>query len=616
MVKNAIFLFFVLLFVGCEKKEAPQLNIIPRPLKYWVSSNTMKFDQNTRIIYEDPNPALRLMAEDLAHQIENHTSFTPDVIALSMAKSIGNDITLTANLSDSAYGNEGYLMQHNGMKFLSIQANSAKGVFYGIQSFLQLLSPPGGEKPDEIVLPAIYIEDRPRFIYRGMHLDVGRHFFPVSFVKQYIDLMALYKFNTLHWHLTEDQGWRIEIKKYPRLTEVGAWRDKTIVGHQSDRDKLFDNVRYGGFYTQEEIREVVDYASLRNITIIPEIEMPGHSLAALSAYPEMGCTGGPYKVSGEWGVFEDVYCTKEQTFTFLEDILTEVIGLFPGTYIHIGGDEVPKTRWKNCPSCQKRMKSEKIKTEEQLQSYFVRRIEKFLASHNRHLIGWDEILEGGIAPEATIMSWRGISGGIEAAQMGHDVIMTPGNYCYFDHYQGDPELEPLAIGGLTKVSDVYAYEPIPEELSSNRARYILGAQGNVWTEYLAKPQDITYMVLPRMAALSEVVWSPKEKRDWKSFYKKLPYHFSLYEAMGLTYSQSVNNLCFRIKEDENKINMVSIESEIPDAVIHFTTNDSMPGIGSKKWTTSLPVSQIHTIHAAAFVDGKQIGKVFTKTVSK
>lgn len=612
MVKNSIFLILVLLMLGCDNKEKPQISIIPQPEKYWVSSNTVKLDKHTRIIYEDPDPALRFMAEDLARHIEKSASFVPEVVALSLAKSIGNDITLTLNLNDSAYGKEGYKIQHNGMKFLSIQANTVKGVFYGIQSLLQIFPQPETEKQDKIILPAIYIEDKPRFVYRGMHLDVSRHFFPVSFVKQYIDLMAMYKYNTLHWHLTEDQGWRIEIKKYPRLTEVGAWRDKTIVGHQVDHNKVFDNERYGGFYTQDEIRDVVNYAASKQITIIPEIEMPGHSLAALAAYPEMGCTGGPYQVIGEWGVFEDVYCTKEQTFTFLEDILTEVISLFPGTYIHVGGDEVPKTRWKNCPSCQQRMKSEKLKTEEELQSYFIRRIEKFLSAHDRRLIGWDEILEGGIAPEATVMSWRGTSGGIQAAQMGHDVIMTPNDICYFDHYQGDPENEPLSIGGMTKLSEVYNYEPIPDDLSPNRIKHILGAQANVWTEYLVKPEDITYMVLPRMAALAEVVWSPKDKRDWKSFYTKLPYHFALYKEMGLNYSESVNNLYFRVKTDENKIKMLNIETEIPDASIHYTTNDSLPATSSRKWMKPHAVEEINTIHAAVFVDGKQTGKVITK----
>lgn len=612
MVKNSIFLILVLLMLGCDNNEKPQISIIPRPEKYWVSSNTVKLDKHTRIIYEDPDPALRFMAEDLARQIEKRASFVPEVVALSLAKSIGNDITLTLNLNDSAYGKEGYKIQHNGMKFLSIQANNVKGVFYGIQSLLQIFPQPGTEKEEKIILPAIYIEDKPRFVYRGMHLDVSRHFFPVSFVKQYIDLMAMYKFNTLHWHLTEDQGWRIEITKYPRLTEVGAWREKTIVGHQVDDNKVFDNERYGGFYTQDEIRDVVNYAASKQITIIPEIEMPGHSLAALAAYPEMGCTGGPYQVIGEWGVFEDVYCTKEQTFTFLEDILTEVISLFPGTYIHVGGDEVPKTRWKNCPSCQQRMKSEKLKTEEELQSYFIRRIEKFLSAHDRRLIGWDEILEGGIAPEATVMSWRGTSGGVQAAQLGHDVIMTPNDICYFDHYQGDPENEPLAIGGMTKLSEVYNYEPIPDDLSPNRIKHILGAQANVWTEYLVKPEDITYMVLPRMAALAEVVWSPKDKRDWKSFYAKLPYHFALYSEMGLNYSESVNNLYFRVKTDENKIKMLNIETEIPDASIHYTTNDSLPATSSRKWLKPLAVEEINTIHAAVFVDGKQTGKVITK----
>jgi len=615
MFKNTVFLFLFIQLMACAKMEKPQISIIPRPEKYWVASGgTVSLNQDSRIIYEDPNPALRLMAESLSQQMQARASLKATVVALSSVKSIGNDIVLTTNLSDSAYGDEGYLLQQNGFRFFSIQANTAKGVFYGIQSLLQLFPLQLGE-PDEIEMPAITIQDKPRFSYRGMHLDVGRHFFSVAFVKQYIDLMAMYKFNTLHWHLTEDQGWRIEIKKYPKLTEVGAWRDKTIIGRQTGDNKVFDTVRYGGFYTQNEIREVVDYATSKNITIIPEIEMPGHSMAALAAYPEMGCTGGPYRVASEWGVFEDVYCTKEETFTFLENILAEVMDLFPGKYIHIGGDEVPKIRWKNCTSCRNRMESEKLKTADELQSYFIRRIEKFLSSHNRRLIGWDEILEGGLAPEATVMSWRGTVGGIEAANLGHDVIMTPNDACYFDHYQGNRDHEPFAIGGMTKVSEVYAFEPVSEELSPKSARFVLGAQANVWTEYLAKPEDVTYMILPRMAALSEVVWSPKEKRDWKTFYQKLAYHFAWYKSMGLHHSESVNNLYFRIEENDRKIKMINIESEIPDAIICYTINDSLPVAGSKKMIKALPVAGLNTLHAAAFVDGKQIGEVFTKVVN-
>ncbi len=612
MLKRFFFILIVGLFFSCDKKEKTDISIIPRPEKYLVSENgTIKLNNETRIIYEDPNPALRFLAEDLANQMKARINLHPAVISLSEAKSIGNDITLSVNLADSAYGNEGYVINHNGFKFVSIQANSTKGVFYGVQSLLQLL--PIQEIKTEIVeLPAITINDNPRFEYRGMHLDVSRHFFPVAFIKQYIDLMAMYKFNTFHWHLTDDQGWRIEIKKYPKLTQIGSIRAKTMIGKDFGENQKFDNTPYGGFYTQDDIREIVEYASQKNITIIPEIEMPGHSLAALTAYPEMGCSGGPYEVGESWGVFEDVYCAKDQTFTFIEDILTEVIDVFPGTYIHIGGDEVPKTRWKNCPACQKRMKTEGLKTEEELQSYFIGRIEKFLVSHNRRLIGWDEILEGGLPPEATVMSWRGTEGGIAAAKMGHNVIMTPGNKCYFDHYQGNTENEPLAIGGLTKVSEVYAYEPIPEELNADQAKHILGAQANVWTEYLPNPVNVTYMVLPRMAALAEVVWSPKEKRDWKIFYAKLNYHFDLYKWMKLNYCQSVNNLYFRVMQNENKQKRLNIESEIPDAVIHFTLNDSIPTNESKIWVKNMNLEEIEKINAAQFVNGKQIGKVFSK----
>ena len=614
-MKKLITIILLSTLFACARKEPAEISVIPRPEKYWVSRGEVEFNKDSRIIYEDPNPALRMLAEDLARQINAHTSFKTEVVPLSLVKSVGKDITLTLNLNDSAYGTEGYVLQHNGFSFLSIQANAAKGAFYGVQTLLQLL-PQDGEKHDEIVFPAVNIQDRPRFTYRGMHLDVGRHFFPVSFVKQYIDLLAMYKFNTFHWHLTEDQGWRIEIKKYPELTRIGSVRNKTIIGHQSDDNQNFDTNPVGGFYTQDEIREVVNYAASKYITIIPEIEMPGHSLAALAAYPSMGCTGGPYEVSGEWGVFEDVYCTKEETFTFLEDILTEVIDLFPGTYIHIGGDEVPKTRWEKCPECQRRMKTEKLSNEAELQSYFIRRIEKFLVSHNRRLIGWDEILEGGIAPEATVMSWRGISGGIEAARLGHDVIMSPNDDCYFDHYQGDHDTEPLAIGGLTKVSEVYAYEPVPDDLGPSHAKHILGAQANVWTEYLSEPEDITYMVLPRMAALSEVVWSPKDKRDWKKFYSKLPYQFEVYKAMGLHYSDCVDNLYVRSIKDEAGKKLLQLESEIPDAVIRFTLNDSVPTLSSALFVKPLSAEGIEKINAVAFVQGKQAGKLLKKSFIK
>ncbi|MBL7472503.1 beta-N-acetylhexosaminidase [Robertkochia sp. 1368] len=435
----------------------------------------------------------------------------------------------------------------------------AKGVFYGIQTLRQLLdtSEAHTDLPSASI-PAVTINDSPRFSYRGMHLDVARHFQPVSFVKRYIDLLAMHKFNTFHWHLTEDQGWRIEIKKYPELTEVGAWRNGTVVGKLPWTEN--DNKEYGGFYTQEEIKEIVAYAADRHITVIPEIEMPGHSSAAIAAYPELSCfpdkpttpklgilsekslevqaSGTPKVVFEEWGVTDDVYCAgKESTFEFLEGVLEEVIELFPSTYIHIGGDECPKGHWDICENCKLRMQQEGLADVHELQSYFITRMEKYLNKHGRQIIGWDEILEGGLAPNATVMSWRGVQGGIEAAKQGHNVIMTPGAPLYFDHYQADPAQEPDAICCLNTVESVYGYEPVPEELSGDASKYVLGAQGNVWTEYMKDGDYVEYMVLPRMAALSEVLWSRAEAKDFEDFKKRMPVLRNMYEQGGYTYAK-------------------------------------------------------------------------------
>ncbi len=604
-------LIVMVLTSACERKEIPDINVVPRPETYYVGGNVVTLDADTRIVYEDPNPALRFMAEDLSVFIAAKSTFVPKVLPYSEAQSLGNDIFMATNLADSAYGNEGYRIRRMDSQMFVIQANSPKGVFYGIQSLKQLFPLPyfqNVDKQDKWELPATTINDKPRFTYRGMHLDVGRHFFPVSFVKQYIDLLAMYKFNYLHWHLTEDQGWRIEIKAFPKLTEVGSWRKETIVGHQSVRPKVFDGNPYGGFYTQDEVREIVDYAASKYITIIPEIEMPGHSLAALAAYPELGCTKGPYEVATQWGVFDDIYCTRESTFNFLEQVLTEVMDLFPGQYIHIGGDEAPKARWKQCKDCQKRMRDEGLADESALQSYFITRIGKFLTAHNRKMIGWDEILEGGLAPDATVMSWRGTDGGIAAAQMNHDVIMTPGSHCYFDHYQGDPETQPLAIGGLTRVSKVYAFEPVPEELNAAQAKHIIGAQANVWTEYLVKPEDVTYMILPRMAAMAEVLWSPKEKRDWEKFYNRLPWHFARYDALGLQYSKAVNEIGVKIK-DGNGQRMVELTTEVHGAEIRYSLDNTRPGNESALYSNPFNPGDATVVKVQLFRDGKQVGTV-------
>ncbi|MBX2983434.1 MAG: family 20 glycosylhydrolase [Flavobacteriales bacterium] len=417
---------------------------------------------------------------------------------------------------------------------IALTATTEEGLFRGSRTLIQLLEQ--GQRTGSI--PCLSITDHPRFGWRGMHLDVVRHFFPVSFVKRYIDLLARYKMNSFHWHLTDDQGWRIEIKKYPLLTEIGGWRKGSQVGpydHQT-----FDSVRYGGFYTQAQIREVVAYAATRHINVVPEIEMPGHAMAALSAYPQLGCTGGPYEAQRGWGVFDDVFCAGNDTvFTVLEDVLTEVMGLFPSPYIHIGGDECPKEQWKACRKCQTRMQAEGLQDEHELQSWFIQRIEQFVNSKGRKIIGWDEILEGGLAPNAAVMSWRGTEGGVAAAQSGHFAVMSPGSHCYFDHYQGDPANEPLAIGGFTPLQKVYSYEPVPEELNAAEAKYILGAQANLWTEYILTTEHVEYMILPRMLALAEVLWSPKEKRDEADFLLRLEQELPRLDAMHLNYAKSL-----------------------------------------------------------------------------
>jgi len=417
-------------------------------------------------------------------------------------------------------------------QYIEIYAGDRSGLFYGIITLCQLFP----ENPSDRNIPGIFIHDYPRFSWRGMHLDCSRHFFTTDEIRKYLDYMSLYKMNVFHWHLTDDQGWRPEIKKYPLLTQISSQRKETLIGRPS-ANNCFDGKPYGGFYSQEEMKEIVAYAAARHITVVPEIEMPGHALAALAAYPHLSCTGGPFETGTSWGVFDDVFCAgNDETFRFLEDILTEICEIFPGPYIHIGGDECPKVRWEKCPRCQQRMKDENLKDEHELQSYFIQRIEKFLNAKGKKIIGWDEILEGGLAPNAAVMSWRGTQGGKEAARMKHFVVMTPGHPCYFDHYQhSEKDKEPLAIGGYNPLEDVYAYEPVPEELNTVEASYILGAQGNVWTEYIPVFSHVEYMALPRMAALSEVLWSPATLRNYDNFLQRLRIQIKQLDKSGVNY---------------------------------------------------------------------------------
>lgn len=514
------------------------LPLIPQPQNLQMLDGNFILNKET-VINADPN---LFEAKYLQEEIKNRTGLELKIgINLKSPNKIGFYDLLSGGFDhDDEAAVKYYSNTNQGKYFLNIYQNQVSilqsdplGNFYGMQTLLQLIP---AEKKNEIKLPCLQIKDAPKFAWRGMHLDCARHFFSVDFVKKYIDYLAIYKFNTFHWHLTDDQGWRIEIKKYPKLTQVGAWRNGSMVGPYNDQK--YDDVRYGGFYTQNEIKDVVAYAAQRHITIVPEIEMPGHAVAALTAYPQYSCTGGPFEVAKQWGVLDDVFCPKEETFVFLQNILSEVITLFPSKYIHIGGDECPKTRWKSCPNCQALIKQKGLKDEHELQSYFVQRIEKFLNSKGRKIIGWDEILEGGLAPNAAVMSWRGTEGGIAAAKQKHNVVMTPTSHCYFDHYQGDSKTEPLAFGGFTPLEKVYSFQPSPNELTADEAKYILGAQANLWTEYIVTPQNVEYMIFPRMMALSEVVWGTSNTENYIDFKNRLLEHLKILDSKGINYSKA------------------------------------------------------------------------------
>ncbi len=523
-------LLLVLPFVhGCTAPVEMNVDIIPVPVSMEASEDAYKLRSSSGFLVQDAS--LEGVAQFFSNELSQPTGY---VMAVS-----GTDGDIVLAL-DSSLDPESYRLSVSGSG-VEISAGDEAGAFYALQSMRQMLPPEieYSHPTDKVewILPGVDIEDSPRFPYRGLHLDVGRYFFDVDFVKRYIDTMARYKFNTFHWHLTEDQGWRIEINKYPRLTEIGAWRKETIVEKNFD-PYIGDGIPHGGFYTQEQIREVVAYAAERFITVIPEIEMPGHATAAIASYPEYGCTQEPLEVLSRWGVMPNLFCPTEETFSFLQDVLSEVMDLFPSSYIHIGADEATKDQWKESAIAQSVMRREGLSDENDLQSYFIRRIEAFLNDNGRNLIGWDEILEGGLAPNATVMSWRGMEGGIEAAQHGHDVIMTPTDYTYFDFYQGDPETEPLAMNWANRIiplDTVYAFDPMPPSLSEAESQHILGAQANVWTEYISTPEYVEYMVYPRAIALSEVVWSPVSHRNIDSFYERLSGNLPHLEMLGVNY---------------------------------------------------------------------------------
>ncbi len=570
------FLLGILIFLitSCNKTEK-NLAIIPKPVSQRLLKGEFILGPETRILSE--NNVLTQNAGYLQDFILEKYG-----IQTKMGEKTPEDDYIRLYISDTIRHKEGYVLEVRD-NAVEISGSTPAGVFYGIQTFLQMV-PPRAEEKEQIAVPAAVVKDHPRFTWRGQHLDVGRHFFSVDFVKNLLDVMALHKLNTFHWHLTEDQGWRIEIKQYPKLTQIGSWRDSTIRGQNSAYPPRYNTERYGGYYTQEEIKEVVQYAKERNITIVPEIEMPGHCLAALAAYPEFSCTGGPFDVATRWGIFEDVFCAgKEETFTFLENILDEVTHLFPGEYIHIGGDEVPKARWKNCEDCQRRIREEGLEDEAELQSYFVKRIEKYLHNKNKKLIGWDEILEGGLPERATVMSWRGMDGGIEAARAHHPTIMTPWTPCYFYVYQGKYR-EPVAGGDCTLLSDVYHFDPVPEELSKAERKYILGGQGCAWTEYMPGPEVAEYMIFPRLSALAEVLWSPKSRMDWNDFLFRMDDQYLRMDYYDINYRVDYPaNYGFINRTTDNTV-QVKLDNIIHDSEIRYTTDGSEPSESSSLYT--------------------------------
>ena len=600
---------------SCTAEKEANYQVIPLPQEVSLTQgNPFKLNENVFIAYPENNALLQRNAEFLSEYIQQATNYAPKTKAIAAGEQVKNAIVL--GLDPSIANKEGYVLTTT-PEGININGQTENGVFYGIQTLRKSI--PAEAKEATILIPAGEIKDEPRFSYRGMHLDVGRHFFPKEFMKKYIDLLALHNMNTFHWHLTDDQGWRIEIKKYPKLTEIGSQRSRTVIGRNTQE---YDNTPYGGFFTQEEAKEIVKYAQERYITVIPEVDLPGHMLAALAAYPEMGCTGGPYEVCPRWGIFEDVLCIgNDQTMQFLEDVMNEIIEIFPSKYVHIGGDEAPRTRWEKCPKCQARIKTEGLKAdknhtaEDRLQSYCMTRIEEFLNSKGRQIIGWDEILEGDVAPNATVMSWRGMEGGIKAAQLGHDVIMTPTSFCYFDYYQtADTKDEPLGIGGYVPIEKVYSLEPVPAVLTEEQSKHILGAQANLWTEYIHSSEHVEYMVLPRMAALAEVQWTQPEKKDFKDFTKRLARLMKFYQRDGFNYAKHVFDLKVDFTPDVTKKAVVVTLSTIDDAPIYYTLDGTEPTTASLKYTE--PVSITETADFQAVVirpEGKS--KVVNKKIS-
>ena len=610
---------FMLLSCNTEVKEA-NYQIIPLPQEISVMDQAAPFilSNGTKIMYPEGNEKMQRNAEFLA-------SYIKDLTGKSLAVQAGTDGKgIILQLGGNAKNPEGYQLKVTSDQVV-ISGPTEAGVFYGIQTLRKSIPVAQGV---DIALPAVEINDYPRFSYRGAMLDVSRHFFPVDSVKRFIDMLALHNINRFHWHLSEDQGWRIEIKSRPELTEIGSKRAETVIGHNSGK---YDGKPYGGFFTQEEAKEIVAYAAERHITVIPEIDMPGHMQAALAAYPNLGCTGGPYEVWKIWGVSEDVLCAgNDETLKFIEDVLGEIIQIFPSEYIHVGGDECPKTAWEQCEHCQKLIcelglenditpnpvDGRKHTKEEKLQSYIVSRVEKYLNSKGRNIIGWDEILEGGLAPNATVMSWRGVEGGMTAAKAGHDAIMTPNPYAYLDHYQEEPEIAPVTIGGYNTLKKTYSYNPVPADADSLVKQHIIGVQANCWAEYMPTEDNRDYQIFPRLIAIAETGWTPMKEKNFTSFCSRMVEDFKRLEIMGVKPCLNFFDVNINTRSTKEGVLNVELETFYPGAQIYYTIHGEEPSVNASLYSHPFPLEGTYDLKAAAFVDGKQIGKVTHKQLYK
>ncbi|MDD6892517.1 MAG: glycoside hydrolase family 20 protein [Bacteroidales bacterium] len=578
-----------LMMASCASQPAAvaDYDLVPLPLQTAaVQQAPFVLKSGIPVYYPAGNEELQRNAGFLAGYLKAQTGIE---VAVKEGEGQGG---ITLAMDDGVQAPEGYRLTV-GADGVRIVGATPAGVFYGIQTLRKAV---GAQAAASVELPAVDITDQPRFGYRGMMLDVGRHFYSMDELKTYIDMLALHNVNRFHWHLSEDQGWRIEIKKYPKLTEVGSKRSETVIGHNSGK---YDGKPYGGFYTQEQAREIVAYAAERYITVIPEIDLPGHMLGALAAYPELGCTGGPYEVWRQWGVSEDVLCAgNDQTIAFIKDVLAEIIDIFPSEYIHVGGDECPKVRWTTCPKCQARIKALGLKSdskhtkEERLQSYVIHEAEEFLNSKGRKMIGWDETLEGGLAPNATVMSWRGEGGGIEAARQRHDVVMTPNTYVYFDYYQAqDKENEPIAIGGYLPMEKVYSYEPMPKALTPEEQKYIIGVQANLWTEYIPTFAQVQYMVLPRMAALCESQWCAPDKKDYPAFLQRCSRLVDIYKAYGWNYAKHIFDVQLQLTPNSETGTLDVIAGTIDNAPVYYTLDGSEPTAAATRYTEVVKIDK-------------------------